>query len=829
MIEPGEARRRRARARLRTVALGLAFLLAVLPPLLLGGALPWGLLTITALALASLVASAAVGAVSGRALHVDGVTFVFLGALAYTGLQALPLPASWVTLWAPASVEAARGAARALEVPSPALVATSRDPGGTWAEVVRGFALAAAFMSGQLIAASGRRRAVLRFVALSTVILALVGLAHFALGAERVFGLHAPVEARPRVLAPLVNGNHLAGFLAMGLPLVLGLGLESRAEDRGVGWLLAAVPVGVVALMTLSRGGALAVLLGTGAMVVVARQRRRGARHRRARETRSWAVPLVVALIAVGGAYLAFDRLFDRIEAADLSKLELATRGAALLDEAPLLGIGRGAFSAVFAERYGTDVRFTHPENVAVLWTVEWGILVGPLVLFALAWSILRPLRTSRDQARIGAAVGLAVIGLQNLVDFGLELPGVSTVAALLLGAVVWPRDLPPARAFVPPAPQLGLGLAVVGACGLLLLGPRVARVDLHGVEEALRASIEAGDHSTFEDRLEEAMRAHPSEPALPMLAAVEASRRSDPSILRWINRAMQLAPGWAAPHALTAYWLAQRGRIDQALLEVREAESRAPGSTGALVCLLRRADPRPAAPWRAAPEGPGRSTFLDRAAACPDLDAARAEAIDRALLDEAAPPLQAVLRQARRELDAGRPAEARALLDAQRTHHPRSIRVTLLRVRAMTALGDVEGALRALREAQTWSPDRSSLLEEEARIHAAAGDEEGMHDALARLRGASGGRGPALAEAYVLEGDLERGREHPERALRAYEAAHRHDPDALLPLRKVASVAESLGLYVRAESAARRLCDLEGRGSRGCVEAARLRSKLLE
>src|SRR5690606_37246778 len=136
--------------------------------------------------------------------------------------QALPLPRVITSTLQPQTVEMADTAARLTEAGPPGWIPLSISPGSTRAEIVKGYALVAAFFAAWLLASLGHRRHVAQLVALSTLAMALVALSHLAAGADKVFGVYEQVHTASAFLATLVNANHLSGFLAIGAPVCIG-------------------------------------------------------------------------------------------------------------------------------------------------------------------------------------------------------------------------------------------------------------------------------------------------------------------------------------------------------------------------------------------------------------------------------------------------------------------------------------------------------------------------------------------------------------------------------------------------------------------------------
>jgi tetratricopeptide (TPR) repeat protein len=296
-------------------------------------------------------------------------------------------------------------------------------------------------------------------------------------------------------------------------------------------------------------------------------------------------------------------------------------------------------------------------------------------------------------------------------------------------------------------------------------------------------------------------MLAHPSEPSFPLIGAGVAVAQGEEAAPTLINRAMELAPGWASPHELAASWLLRRGRSDQALLEVREAAVRDHKAAGAILCRMLGGNAPATIAFRAAPDGREGIPLLENAAKCLAPDPARAEVVDAEILRRDPSALEPQLRRVRRLLvqtDArGAEREARALA----ARHPESDAVIAAWAETLLAIGQPAGALDTVRDAQERGGDMETLLRIEARAHAALDDADAMREAVERLRILAAGDARHLAEAMRLRATLEAELGNQAQALEVLENAQRLDPRRSTLVR-IARLAETLGARERARRA---------------------------
>jgi hypothetical protein len=268
-----------------------------------------------------------------------------------------------------------------------------------------------------------------------------------------------------------------------------------------------------------------------------------------------------------------------------------------LITRYPWFGVGRGAFESTFPSvRLGRgSVVFTHPENIVTQWVSEWGIPIGLLSLAALAWA-LRPSRVrNRPTTPVGASCALLALGLQNLVDFSLEVPGIAVCAAILAAIVVGgdaaqsphgegdlnahakiesigSSSVSPRR--WPNALRMG---PVLGSIAALVLTAAVEGHELFQEERRRFAEAEAviaaapSEVAPYLARIQASALRHPGAPYFPYLHALVLERRGDPRALRFAALTLTLSPVHGRVHLVLARALTKRAPA-QARLEYRLA-----------------------------------------------------------------------------------------------------------------------------------------------------------------------------------------------------------------------------------------------------------------
>jgi tetratricopeptide (TPR) repeat protein len=770
-------------------------------PLLLGGAPVWAaeLIALATVALLAVLSTWELPAERNWGLYTVGGLWLF------TIFQRLPLPRGLIGLVAPGRMAPVEDTVALLDGEVGWLPLTL-DPGGTEVAILTGATVVAGWMLGSGLCRRYGRRPVLVLAGAAVIVTLVVSAIHWVAGAELLYGFYEPRYQPLRPVAPLANANQFGALLAFGAVLQTGLALEERFRLRRFGWATAAIASAVAAVGTGSRGAAGSLVLGFLLFGGLLALRRREIRLQRGVVLGLVGSAAAATMLVIAGSDSALE---SELGQQDLSKLDVAWSALPIALGHPLVGVGRGAFSASFA-RFDNAGLFTHPENLLVQWVVEWGLPVALAAVAVLAFVLSRGFR-SRRPGPLAATAALFALGAHDLVDFALELPAVALVAALVAGAVVTRRSSRDRE-----EPKLVRGAAVlllVGVFGAVALSPGLSwmRSDF-----LARAAESWGEE--VPETLEAAVRDHPLDAGLVLLMAWQAHRAQRSDAGRWLNRAMDLAPDWAGPHHLAAQALWNRGRLDQAALELREAESRQPGVGRATVCQWLAAG-RIAPVLRAAPqEGGLEEAFLERAASCTGVSPSAVEMID-ARLAEVAPELAAPqIRRARREEEPS--ARLGILLEALERATTASDRGDLAReiARVRIQSDDLAGAARALDEApeeyrhssEAWARDRLylALLQD---------DETAALPLRAALRGRALSVPPRLAAVHLLEARAfsARGDEH--LALAALETAQRVHP-AASTLMRIGRTAEQLDMFTRARTAFREACRLEGADSAACA-----------
>lgn len=559
----------RSRDRITLSAGGAAVALGVLA---IGGASRW-----VVIALCGLAAIAAAGQVtSRRRLGRISPLLVLIGAVvALTAIQLIPLPEATVAHLEPAGHELVRDSQQLLHHDR-GWYPLSMDPSATRVELAKLAAyLLIAWMALRAAASERGRQRLLSAVAGVAGLVALIGIVHEVVGADRLFGVYEPVHLTPVVMAPLLNANHLACLMSLGAIVAGGLAFhERRSPSVRAMWILVTLLCIGVGLSTRSRGGVMGLAAGTTiTAVVIVLQRLREAGQAKRKDVLRVAVPAAVVVLCslvlvifLGGGEVRHD--LETTHLAELSdprsKYAAWESSIELIEEAPVLGIGRGAFETAFTRVHpaSSQLTFSHVENEYLQAVVDWGVLGGIAIALAGGFAVLVALRRWRNGSLGASAIGgLTAVAVHSLVDFGLELPGVAIPTIIVAATVLYVPLKETGRSRLRTGLRAGVVAAVVAAGVLALLpGSRTLGEDHEELDDD---DVTLADAQAILDR-------HP----LDYLAAAYVARESKDATtqLAFLNFALRLHPTHPGLHRTIARWLAQSHKIAQATLEYRIA-----------------------------------------------------------------------------------------------------------------------------------------------------------------------------------------------------------------------------------------------------------------
>ncbi len=738
--------------------------------------------------------------------------------VAYTALQCVPIPIALLARIAPHNADLWSEALRPLHEGAPLWAPISLDPTATRVEIVKGVSYLLAFVAALQVAA--RRKGVLfllRTVVVTALALAVAALLHPAFGAVTLFGVYAPSHwTTARHLAPLLNPNHLAGYLNLGLCCLLAMvavaeSTMARALPAAGALMLVATQVWVA-----SRAGTACMILGAVLVVALFRRHARGNR-------KGVDVTVVVTMAAaVAGASLvvltSVDEAAGELLTTETSKLHVIGNSFAMLRDFGIWGVGRGSFEEVFPrfrESMG-HVSISHPENFVAQWTTEWGVPVAVLALGAIAFA-LRP-RVALVRARVvsGAWAALVALAAQNLVDFSSEIPGVMVTAVTCAAVVVaGTSGLKPSGRLQRWA-QSSRRVAMASACASLLSLALGLSCLGRGLDDDRDALYQALWRRTSLVRMHTlaraAMRRHPAEPYLPFAVGLRAVDRKDENPVPWLGATLERARVYGAAHLMLAKLLAPRSP-SQARLEYRLAIEQAPTFTDAVAPEIPSLVSSYDDALEVVPSGKGGAKLLERLIG--DLRErlpATCVRLDRELSDrspEAEGPANRAAEEAVADLEAGDAAPwclaagrplcvDRALAQSRELQKtaPHACRGYIMEARARLAADDRGSAVAALERAANEATDRKACLHSVVEVAMSVQDGARVESSLHQILRAGCASDQECLEDYLYVAAIEERAGNMASALIAYKQAYEHAPENDQVLEQLADAAARSGVH---------------------------------
>jgi O-antigen ligase len=328
----------------------------------------------------------------------------------------------------------------------------------------RALAFGTGVLALALVAAPALRGRRLAQTAACVVVGGAVAVAVYGVAARALFGALLFGSMSVPTIAPFgsfVSKNHFAGYVEMatllGAGLAWGLADEARRSKAALSWVGstragrvvvaagATLVMGLAALLSLSRGGALSLAAGALGLVSL----RAYVRRKTAPSRSPWIVGL--ALLALTAAALAALPPEARARLSTLAGMSRDNSGqfrlvawgdtVRLWARSPLFGHGFGAYAdALPPVKTGLGyVTVEHAESDVLELLAEGGLLgllLAGMALVAFARAVVRGLSRQSDRLLrglgLGAAAGAAALLVHSVFDFNLRIPSNALLFAFL-------------------------------------------------------------------------------------------------------------------------------------------------------------------------------------------------------------------------------------------------------------------------------------------------------------------------------------------------------------------------------------------------------------
>jgi len=390
-------------------------------------------------------------------IHAKWFVWFLVAWLIYQLIYLLPMPVDMIALLSPQTAALHRetlhidGGWRTLAL----------DPHAALASLLRSLAYVSSFIVTLLVVNTSERARQLLFVlVMFALVMATYGIL-LHLNSVRINWFGSAMWHGPVASGTYFNRNHFAGFLEMTLAMGIGLLIADLRDRKATTWrqflrhflewifspkmrMRLILCVLVIALVsTRSRMGNTAFfasLLAAGIIgVALSRHATRGT------------VVLLVSLIAIDifivGSWFGVEQLAQRIEATSIMRQEVGVPGAqesveqrldatsstmSIIKDFPVLGVGPGAWYAVFPGYRSEEVTqgfFEYAHNDYAQMAAEFGLIgfgfLGVMVVWSFIVALLAHGKRRKPLMRglsFTAIMGIISIMIHSSVDFNLQI-----------------------------------------------------------------------------------------------------------------------------------------------------------------------------------------------------------------------------------------------------------------------------------------------------------------------------------------------------------------------------------------------------------------------
>jgi putative inorganic carbon (hco3(-)) transporter len=248
-----------------------------------------------------------------------------------------------------------------------------------------------------------------------------------------------------RVSATYGNANHLAGYMEMAIPLMLGLlvtGIRGGQRLLFIGILFFLF---LALMLSLSRGGWIGAFVGLFFMTVVLTPARS---KKRKRVVFGLIGCTLVASLFILSSTATVERIVELEEKKGLSARSSIWGGTiSMIQDYPLLGAGPGMYSTVYTQYQpaGFVRRYFFAHNDYLQFASEAGIFLFPIQIWLLSVLYKKGFRKMRSRSRlvwgitVGSMAGITAILFHTIYDFNLHIPANAMLFGVLAALVVSP------------------------------------------------------------------------------------------------------------------------------------------------------------------------------------------------------------------------------------------------------------------------------------------------------------------------------------------------------------------------------------------------------
>jgi O-antigen ligase len=293
---------------------------------------------------------------------------------------------------------------------------------------------------------------------LKGLIYLIIGMATFLsiFGIFKKFGMnpfpwwdYGDLKYRPDFLsATFGSHNHLAGYLEMAIPMLLGLFLLEYGSGRVFILSYLSLLTLTALILSLSRGGWVSILLGLVFMSVALLSSKYFRRKKLLIGSIAGFIILAMIILASTPVVERIMTIAEQEEEASFSSRMIAWKGALkMIGDYPILGSGPGTFKTVFTQYQppGLAIYYNMAHNDYLHFISETGLALVVLIIWMIITLYRKGFEKLKNPSRLvrctalGAMTGIMAILIHSIVDFNLHIPANAILFTVLVALVVSP------------------------------------------------------------------------------------------------------------------------------------------------------------------------------------------------------------------------------------------------------------------------------------------------------------------------------------------------------------------------------------------------------